>query len=115
MKLFFEPRMWGMNDGEKELMELTPEFLDAFIESAKVFEIINFDQQVIADLVCEFPSNEERANAMTKHYHITRNQACLALNIPLCETPLYFFKEEYYRQIERLKTLQRILQEVRDL
>ena len=115
MKLFIEPQMWGMDAKDGKVEVLTPEFLDAFIENAKVFETINFDQQVIADLVCEFPSNEERANAMTERYHVTRNQAWLALNIPLCETPLYFFKEEYYHQIERLKALRQILQEVRDL
>lgn len=115
MKLFIEPQMWGMNDGDDDLMELTPEFLEAFIERAKVFEIINFEPQVIADLVVEFPSNEDRVNAMMDRFCVTRSQALLALVIPMCETPLYFFKEEYYRQIERMKTLRRILQEVRDV
>ena len=132
MKLYIEPKMWGVNDGKEELMvpirepntiegktryceELTPEFLDAFIERAKVFEIINFEPQVIADLVVELPSSEDRANAMMERFCVTRSQALLALNIPMCETPLYFFKDEYYRQIERLKTLRRILQEVRDV
>ena len=58
MKLYIEPKMWGINDGKEELMELTREFLDAFIERAKVFEIINFNPQVIADLIVEFPSSE---------------------------------------------------------
>lgn len=115
MKLFIEPQMWGMNDGKEELMELTPKLLNDFIENAKVFEIISFTPQVIADLVVEFPSNEDRVNAMMGYFCVTRSQALLALNIPMCEAPLYFFKEEYYRQIERLKTLRRILQEVRDV
>lgn len=115
MKLYIEPKMWGMNDEKDELMELTPEFLDAFIERAKVFEIINFNPQVIADLVVELPSSEDRGNALMGHFCMTRSQAFLALNIPMCETPLYFFKEEYYRQIERLKKLRQILQDVRSV
>lgn len=132
MKLYIEPKMWGMNDGKEELMvpirepntiegktryceELTPEFLDAFIERAKVFEIINFNPQVIADFIVEFPSSVDRVNAMIARYRVTRSQALLALLLPFQDTPLYFDKEEYYRQIERLKTLRRILQEVHDV
>lgn len=115
MKLYIEPKMWGMNDGKEELMELTPEFLDAFIERAKVFEIINFEPQVLADLVMEFSSAEECSHALMEWYHVTRDQALLAQRIPLCEAPLYFFKEEYNRQIERLKTLQQIVQEVKEI
>ena len=112
MKLYIEPKMWGMSETEDEMVELTTELLDEYIENAKVFEIINFNPQVIADLIVEFPSSEDRVNAMMERFCVTRSQALLALNIPMCETPLYFFKEEYYRQIERLKTLRRILQEV---
>ena len=115
MKLFIEPKMWGISVGNEELKEMTPEFLNSFIENAKVFEIINFDSQVIANLVMEFPSNKERINAFRERYNVTVDQAKLALEIPLCETPLYFFREEYYRQIERLKTLRQIMQEVHDV
>ena len=114
MKLFIEPQMWGMSDVDEQ-KEITPEFLGDFIERAKVFEKIDFAPQVIADLVMEFPSNEDRINAMTERYSVTRSQALLALHLPMCETPLYLFKEEYYRQIERLKTLRQILQEVHDV
>lgn len=115
MKLYFEPKMWRMNDEDEELLELTPEFLDAFIENAKVFENIDFCPQLIADLAVEFPSNEERTNAMMERYDVTRSQAQLALMLPFKYTPLFFDKEEYYRHIERLKTLRQILQEVRDV
>ena len=115
MKLYFEPKMWGMCDENEELLELMPEFLDTFIENAKVFECINFNPQVIADLVIEYPSNEERTNAMMERYDVTRSQAQIALMLPFKYTPLFFDKEEYCRHIGRLKTLRRILQEVRDV
>lgn len=115
MKLYFEPKMWGMCDENEELLELTPEFLDTFIGNAKVFESINFNPQVIADLAVEFPSNEEHTNAMMERYDVNLSQAQLALMLPFKYTPLFFDKEEYYRHIERLKTLRQILQEVRDV
>ena len=114
MKLFIEPKMWGLSEVD-EKMELTPEFLDSFIENAKVFEKINFEPQVLADLVMEFPSDKERTQALMERYHVSRDQALLAQRMPLCEAPLYFFKEEYYRQIERLKLLRQIVQEVKDI
>lgn len=109
--MFIEPKMWGMNDGKEELMELTPELLDSFIERAKVFEKINFDPQVLADLVMEFPFDKERTQALMERYHVSRDQALLAQRLPLCESPLYFFKEKYNRQMERLKCLRQIVQE----
>lgn len=114
MKLYIEPKMWGKCDEKEELLELTPEFLDTFIENAKVFESINFNPQVIADLVIEYPTREEQVGAMVEQYNVSRGQALLALLLPFQDTPLYFDKEEYYRQMERLKTLRQILQEVRD-
>lgn len=111
MKLYIEPKMWGIDTGNEELMALTPEFLDSFIERAKVFEKINFEPQVLADLVMEFSSAEERTQALMERYHVSRDQALLAQRIPLCEAPLYFFKEEYNRQMERLKCLRQIVQE----
>ena len=115
MKLYIESQMWGMYEEGAKLQELTPEFIDAYIEYAKVFERINFDPQVIADLVCEFPSTKELAQAMVERYNVTKEQALFAILLPFHDTPLYFNKEEYYRHIERLKTLRRILQEVRDV
>ena len=114
MKLFIEPKMWGLSEVD-EKMELTTELLDSFIERAKVFEKINFEPQVLADLVMEFPSDKERTQALMERYHVSRDQALLAQRMPLCEAPLYFFKEEYYRQIERLKLLRQIVQEVKDI
>lgn len=111
MKLYFEPRMWGIDTGNEELMALTPEFLDSFIDNAKAFEKINFEPQVLADLVMEFSSAEERTQALMERYHVSRDQALLAQRLPLCESPLYFFKEEYNRQMERLKCLRQIVQE----
>ena len=115
MKLYIEPKMWGMSETEDEMVELTTELLDEYIENAKVFEIINFNPQVIADLVIKYPSNEERVDAMVERYNVSRNQALLALLLPFQDTPLYLDKEEYHRQIGRLKTLRQILQEVRDV
>lgn len=113
MILYYEPKMWGMCDENEELLELTPEFLDTFIENAKVFECINFNPQVIADLVIEYPSREGRVDAMVERYKMSQSQALLALLLPFQDAPLYFNKEEYYRQMDRLKTLRQILQEVR--
>ena len=114
MKLFIEPKMWGLSEVD-EKMELTTELLDSFIERAKVFEKINFEPQVLADLVMEFPSDKERTQALMERYHVSRDQALLAQRMPLCEAPLYFLKEEYHRQIERLKLLRQIVQEVKDI
>ena len=115
MKLYIESHLAGMYEVGAKLQELTPEFIDAYIEWAKVFEKIKFDPQVIADLVCEFPSTKALAQAMIVRYNVTKEQALFAILLPFHDTPLYFNKEEYYRQIERLKTLRRILQEVRDV
>lgn len=115
MKLYIESHLTGMYEVGAKLQVLTPEFIDAYIEYAKVFEKINFDPQVIADLVCKFSSTKELAQAMIVRYNVTKEQALLAILLPFHDTPLYFNKKEYYRQIERLKTLRRILQEVRDV
>ena len=115
MKLYIEPKMWGRNTEEEKLMELSPKFLETFIKDAKVFEIINFDLQVIADLVCEFSSNEQCILAMMNRYNLTKDQARLAMEIPMCEIPLYLCEEEYHRQIERLKKLLQIVQEINDI
>ncbi|MCR5192423.1 MAG: hypothetical protein K6D59_03875 [Bacteroidales bacterium] len=115
MKLYIESHLAGKYEKGEKLQELRPEFIDAYIENTKVFEKINFDPQVIADLVVEFPSEENRIKAMMERYQVTRGQTLFAQTLPLCETPLYFSKEEYYHQIERLKTLRQILQEIRDV
>ncbi len=98
-----------------KLQELTPEFIDAYIEYAKVFEKINFDPQVIADLVCEFPATKKLAQAMIERYNVNKEQAFFAILLPFHDTPLYFNKDEYYRHIDRLKKLRQILQEVREV
>ena len=108
--------MWGMNGNDGNLEELTPEFLDTFIKNAKVFNIIDFNPQVIADLVWDYPLDEEkRIQAMMKRYSVTKDQAKLAMTLPLCELPLYMDKEEYLRQIKRLEKLRQIVKEVQDV
>lgn len=115
MKLYIESHLSGMYEVGAKLQELTPEFIDAYIEYAKVFEKINFDPQVIADLVCEFPTTKELAHAMMERYNVSKEQALFAILLPFHDTPLYFNKDEYYRHIDRLKKLRQILQEVRDV
>ena len=115
MKLYIESHLAGMYEVGAKHQELTPEFIDAYIEYAKVFEKINFDPQVIADLVCEFPTTKELAHAMMDRYNVSKEQALFAILLPFHDTPLYFNKDEYYRHIDRLKKLRQILQEVRDV
>lgn len=100
---------------EPQYVELTPDVIGDFLQNAVVFEKIGFSPQVIADLVVKYPTAEERTKELMASYQLTESQATLAQVIPLQEIPLYFDKEEYPRQIERLKTLQRLLQEMQDV
>ena len=115
MKLYAESRFRGLETPCTVTEEVTPKFLDKVIESSEICEKIGFSVQVIADMVVEFPDNRERIKAMMERYHATREQALFALLLPFHEVPLYFDKEEYPRQIKRLKTLRRLLQEVQEV
>ena len=115
MKLYAESRFRGLDTPGTVTEEVTPEFLDKVIESAKGCEKIGFSVQVIADMAVEFPENRGRIKAMMERYHVTREQAIFALQLPFHDAPLYFDKEEYPRQIKRLKTLRRLLQEVQEV
>ena len=115
MKLYAESRFRGLDTPGTVTEEVTPEFLDKVIESAKGCEKIGFSVQVIADMAVEFPENRGRIKAMMERYHVTREQAIFALQLPFHDVPLCFDKEEYPRQIKRLKTLRRLLQEVQEV
>ncbi len=115
MKLYAESRFRGLDTPGTVTEEVTPEFLDKVIESAKGCEKIGFSVQVIADMVVEFPDNRERIKAMMKRYHATREQALFALLLPFHEVPLYFDKDEYSRQIKRLKTLRCLVQDMHEI
>lgn len=103
MKLYIESQVKGMYEVGARIEEMTPEFLDAYIEYAKVFERIGFDMQVLGDLIAEFPPTDELIHSMMEHYNVTWNQAVLALLLPEHDDKLYFNREEYPKQIERLK------------
>ena len=115
MKLYAESRFRGLDTPDTVTEEVTPEFLDKVIESSEVCEKIGFSVQVIADMVVDFPEKTERIKAMMKRYHATREQALFALLLPLHEVPLYFDKDEYSRQIKRLKTLRRLVQDMQEV
>ena len=115
MKLYAESRFRGLETPCTVTEEVTPEFLDKVIESSEVCEKIGFSVQVIADLVVEFPDNRERVKAMIERYHVTREQALFALLLPFHDVPLYFDKDEYSRQIKRLKTLRRLVKDMQEV
>lgn len=115
MKLYAESRFRGLDTSGTVTEEVTQEFLDKVIESSEICEKIGFSVQVIADMVVEFPDNRERIKAMMKRYHATREQALFALLLPFHEVPLYFDKDEYSRQIKRLKTLRCLVQDMHEI
>ena len=115
MKLYAESRFRGLDTPCTVTEEVTPEFFDKVIECSEVCEMIGFSVQVIADMVVEFPDNRERIKAMMKRYHVTREQALFALQLPFHEVPLYFDKDEYSRQIKRLKTLRCLVQDMQEV
>lgn len=107
--------MLGVYDGDSDKVELTTGIIEAFLQDIEVFPQIGFDPQVIADIVCEFPSENERTQAMMKRYDITERQALLAQHLPFQDVPLYFSATEYHRQVKRLKTLLKLQQEIQDV
>ena len=115
MKLYIESQMWGMYEVGAKVEELTPEFIDAYIEYAKGFEKIGFCSEAIAELVGRVTSTEELIRTMMERYNMTCNQALLAILLPEHDDKLYFNREEYPKQIERLKTLRQLVQEVQDV
>ena len=66
-------------------------------------------------VVVDFPKKTERIEAMMKRYHVTREQTLFALQLPFHDVPLYFDKDEYSRQIKRLKTLRRLVQDMQEV
>ena len=50
MKLYIESQMWGMYEVGAKVEELTPEFIDAYIEYAKGFEKIGYPEYKQIDL-----------------------------------------------------------------
>ena len=115
MKLYIESQDLGMYEVGAKIEELTPEFIDAYIEYAKGFEKIGFCSEAIAELVGRVTSTEELIRTMMERYNMTCNQALLAILLPEHDDKLYFNREEYPKQIERLKILRRLVQEVQEV
>ena len=116
MELYVESRIKGMYEVGTDLAELTPEYIDTFIEDIAGVEKLGFSTQPIADLVTAgYPDEKSLVEQLKKQYDMTDRQAMLVARLPFHDVPLYFDKEEYPRQIERLKTLRRLLQEMKDV
>ena len=116
MTLYASSFSLGLEGVEPQYVELTPKVVSDLIHDAVAFEKIGFSPQVIADLVVKRPTVDDRIKALKKEpFHLTERQALLVQTLPLQETPLYFNREEFYKQMERLKTLQRLLQEIEDV
>ena len=115
MKLYVDYEVIGVDCKPVETVELTPEYLDVIIENTAVFEKIGYSPQVIADLTVNRPDKEvDSVTLMMNKYNVTQSQARFALNLPLKYAPLFFDADECPRQIERIKTLRRMLQEMND-
>ena len=115
MTLYATTFSLGLPGVEPEYVELTPDVIRDFLQNAVAFEKIGFSPQVIADLVVKCPTVDDRINALKKKYHFTDRQGLLVQTLPFREAPLYFDKHEYFNQVKRLKTLQRLLQEMQDV
>ncbi len=116
MELYVESRIKGMYEVGLETAELTPEYIDAFIEDIAGVEKLGFSTQPIADLVGAGIADEKSlVGQLMSQYDITDRQALLVVRLPFHDVPLYFDEEEYPRQIERLKTMRRLLQEMKDV
>lgn len=116
MELYVEYRDNGMYEVGSETVELTPENIDTFIEDIAAVEKLGFSTQPIADLITAgYPDEKSLVEQLTKRYDITDRQAVLVARLPFHDVPLYFDKEEYPRQIERLKAMRRLLQEMKDV
>ena len=105
----------GLDGVKPEYVELTPDVIKDFLHNAVAFEKIGFSQQVISNLVVIRPTVDDRIKALKREYHLTYRQGLLVQTLPLREERLYFDKHEYYNQVKRLKTLQRLLQEMQDV
>ena len=116
MELYVESRIKGMYEVGSETVELTPEYIDTFIEDIAAVEKLGFSTQPIADLITAgHPDEKSLVEQLMKRYGITDRQAVLVVRLPVHDVPLYFDKEEYPRHIERLKTMRRLLQEMKDV
>lgn len=115
MTLYASSFSLGLEGVEPCYVELTPKVVSDLIRDAVAFEKIGFSTQVIADLVVKRPTVDDRIKALKKEFHLTGRQALLVQTLPFQEAPLYFDKNEFYKQMERLKTLQHLLQEIQDV
>ena len=116
MEIYVESRIKGMYEVGSETVELTPEYIDTFIEDIAAVEKLGFSTQPIATLIASgYPDEKSLVEQLMKRYGITDRQAVLVIRLPFHDVPLYFDKEEYPRQIERLKTMRRLLQEMKDV
>ncbi len=114
MELYVESRAKGMYEVGTATEKLTPEYLDIFINDITAVEKLGFSTQSIANLIaCGYPSEKSLVWQLMNRYGITDRQALLMVNLPSHDILLYFDKKEYPRQIERLKTIRRLLQEMK--
>lgn len=116
MELYVEYRDNGMFEVGSETVELTPEYIDTFIEDIAAVEKLGFSTQPIANLIASgYPDEKSLVGQLMNLYNITDRQAVLLVRLPFHDVPLYFDREEYPRQIERLKTMRQLLQEMKDV
>ena len=105
--------MKGMYEVGTATEKLTPEYLDNFINDIAAVEKLGFSMQPRANLRASgYPSEKNLVRQLMNRYGITDRQALLMVNLSH-DIPLYFDKNEYPRQIERLKTIRRLLQEMK--
>ena len=97
------------------MWNLRPLWLETSFKMLSLLRRLVFSPQVIADLVVKRPTVDDRIKTLKKEYNLTDSQGLLVQTLPFREVPLYFDKHEYYNQVERLKTLQRLLQEIQDV
>lgn len=105
----------GLDGVKPKYVELTPDVIRDFLHNAVAFEKIGFNKKVISDLADNNPTVDDRIKALKKEFHLPYRQGLLVQSLPLREERLYFDKHEYYNQVKRLKTLQRLLQEMQDV
>ena len=116
MELYVESHIKGMYEVGSETENLTPKYIDTFIEEIAAVERLGFSTQPIADLVGAGIADEKSlVEHLMSQYGITDRQALLVVRLPFHDVPLYFDEEEYPRQIARLKTMRRLLQEMKDV
>ena len=110
MKLYASSDSLGLAGAESEYVELTPKVVSDLIRDAVVFVKIGFDFQIIVDYVLEYPSEEKRTEALMNDFSLTKRQAMLLQTMSAIEILQYYNKDEFYKQMKRLKNLRCLLE-----